>query len=93
MSKNTAERRQNEFDVVLNILSRYFPRNEKYIKAKSELDNAKKNFTRGEKKNIGEFKNGIFLLIKEDFQSDGQRLHLPPLSDSSIDESHGLIDK
>ena len=93
MSKNKAERRQDEFDVVLNALSRYSPRNEKYIKAKNELlDNAKK-FYKGREKNIEEFKNGIFLLIKEDFQSDGQRPHSPALSDSSPDESHGLTDK
>ena len=94
MSKNKAERRQDEFDVVLNVLSRYSPRNEKYIKAKSELlDNAKKILQGERKKKFEKFKNGIFLLIKEDFQSDGQRPHSPPLSDSSIDESHGLTDK
>ena len=53
MSKNKAERRQDEFDVVLNVLSRYSPRNEKYIKAKSELlDNAKKILQRERKKKI-----------------------------------------
>ena len=47
----------------------------------------------GERKIIKGFKNGIFLLIKEDFHSDGQRLDSPATSDSSIDESHGLTNK
>ena len=50
-------------------------------------------FLQGERKIIKGFKNGIFLLIKEDFHSDGQRPDSPATSDSSIDESHGLTDK
>ena len=35
----------------------------------------------------------MFLYIKKDFQSDGQRPDSPATSDSSIDEYHDLTDK
>ena len=93
MSINKAERKQDEFNTVLNVLSRYSPRNEKYIKAKNELLDNATNFYKGREGIIEGFKNGIFLLIKKDFHSDGQRPDLPATSDSSIDESHCLTDK
>ena len=49
MSINEAERKQDEFNVVLNTLSTYSPKGEKYIKSKNELLCNAKNFTRGEK--------------------------------------------
>ena len=49
MSINEAERKQDEFDVLLNALSRCSARNEKYIMAKNELLDNAKNFTRREK--------------------------------------------
>ena len=93
LSINEAERRQNEFDAELNVLSRYSPKNEKYIKAKNELLGNARKFYKGREKIIEGFKNGIFLLIKEDFQSNGQRPNSSATSDSSFDESHGLADK
>ena len=39
------------------------------------------------------FKNRIFLLIKENFQSDSQRPYSPAIPDWSIDESYGLTNK
>ena len=95
MSINEAERRQGKFDAVLNVLSRYSPRDGKYIKAKIELLDNAKNFYKGREKISEErFKNGIFLLIKEDFlHIDGQRSDSSATSDSIIDESHGLTDK
>ena len=95
MSINEAERRQDKFDAVLNVLSRHSPRDGKYIKAKIELLDNAKNFYKGREK-ISEqgFKNGIFLLIKEDFlHIDGQGSDSSATSDSIIDESHGLTDK
>ena len=94
MSVNEAEKTQDKFDAVLNVLSRYCPRDGKYIKTKIELLDNTKNFYKGREKIIEEgFKNGIFLLIKEDFYSDGQRPDSPATSNSIIDESHGLTDK
>ena len=59
-SINKAERKQDEFNGVLNALSRYSRRDKKYIKAKNELlDNAKK-FYKGREKIIEGFKNGTF---------------------------------
>ena len=50
MSINEVERKQDEFNVVLNALSRYSSRDQKYIEAKNELLENVKIFTRGEKK-------------------------------------------
>ena len=50
MTMDDAEIKKNEFDVKLNALSRYSPRNQSYIEAKNKiLVNAKK-LLRGEKK-------------------------------------------
>ena len=61
--------------------------------AKNELLDNEKNFYKGREKIIEGFINGLFLLIKEDFDSNGQRPDLPATSNSSIDESHDLTDK
>ena len=46
-----AERKQDEFDAVLGVLSKYTLRDQNYIEVKNKLlDNAKK-FLRGERKN------------------------------------------
>ena len=50
MSINEVERKQDEFNVVLNALSRYSSRDQKYTEAKNELLENVKIFTRGEKK-------------------------------------------
>ena len=93
MSINEAGRRQDEFDAVLNVLIRYSPRDKKRIKAKNELIDNAKNVYKSREKNIEGFENGMFLYIKKDFQSDGQRPDSPATSDSSIDEYHDLTDK
>ena len=93
MSINEAERRQDEFDAVLNVLSRYSPRDKKRIKAKNELIDNAKIFYKSREKNIEGFENRMFLYIKKDFQIDGQRPDSPATSDSSIDEYHDLTDK
>ena len=61
-----AEMKQNEFDTKLNALSRYFPRNQKYIETKNKLLDNAKNFHEGRKKIIEGIKKGIFLLKSND---------------------------
>ena len=65
MSINEAERRQDEFDAVLNVLSRYSPRDKKRIKAKNELIDNAKIFYKSREKNIEGFENRMFLYIKK----------------------------
>ena len=60
MSINETERKQDEFDAMINALGRYSPRNQKFIEANNKLlDNVKK-FYKGREKIIEEFKNRIF---------------------------------
>ena len=61
-----AEMKQNEFDIKLNNLSWYSPRNQKYIDAKNKLSDNAKNFYEGRKKVIEGFKKGIFPLKSYD---------------------------
>ena len=51
MTIGDAETKQNKFDAKLNALSRYFPRNRKYIEAKNKLLDNAKNFYEGREKN------------------------------------------
>ena len=83
-SINEVERKQNEFDAMLNVLIRYPPRDEKHIVVKNELLDGAKDFYEGREKIIEGFQNGIFPLIKEDFHNDGQRPDSSVTSDSSI---------
>ena len=69
------------------------PEDEKYIKAKNELLDNAKNFYQGREIIIEGFKNGIFLLITEDFHSGGQRSDSPAVPDPSIDGSYDLTDR
>ena len=78
---------------VLNALSRYSPRGQKYIDVKIKLLDNAKDLYKGRKKIIEGFKNEIFLLIKKDFVSDGQRPDSPATFDSNIHKSYGLSDK
>ena len=52
MKINKAEQKQNKFDVVLNALSKYSPRDQKYIEAKNKLLDNANNFYKGRKKVI-----------------------------------------
>ena len=56
------EGKQDEFNVVINVLERYAPRDNKYVEAKNKLLNNAKNFYEGRKKIIEGFKNGVFPL-------------------------------
>ena len=67
MSINEAERKQDEFDVLLNALSRCSARNEKYIMAKNYLLDNAKNFTRREKKLLKVLKMEYFYSLKKIF--------------------------
>ena len=52
MSINKAERKQDEFDAVLNALSEYSPRDQKCIEAKNKLLDNANNFYKGTEKII-----------------------------------------
>ena len=67
------EMKQNEFNLMLSVLSDYALKAQKYIKAKNNLLDNAKNFHKGREKIIEGFKNGIFLLKHEDeFEEEQQ---------------------
>ena len=53
---------QEEFNVEINALKNYAPRDNKYVEAKNKLLNNVKNFYKGREKIIEGFKNKIFPL-------------------------------
>ena len=53
---------QEEFNVEINALKNYAPRDNKYVEAKNKLLNNAKNFYEGREKIIEGFKNEIFPL-------------------------------
>ena len=57
-----AESKQEEFNVVINVLKNYTPRDNKYVEAKNNLLNNAKNFYEGSEKIIEGFKNRVFPL-------------------------------
>ena len=57
-----AKRIQEEFDVIINALKNYAPRDNEYVEAKNKLLNNAKNFYEGREKIIEGFKNEIFPL-------------------------------
>ena len=57
------ERIQEEFDVVINALKNYAPRDDKYIKAKNELLNNAKSFYEGREKLLKDLKTKYFHFI------------------------------
>ena len=66
MTVDDAEMKQDKFDAKLNTLSRYSPRNQKYIEAKNKLLDNAKNFYDGREKIIEGFNDGIFPLKSDD---------------------------
>ena len=58
-----AERIQEEFDVVINALKNYAPRDDKYIKAKNKLLNNTKSFYEGREKLLKDLKTKYFHFI------------------------------
>ena len=59
-----AERIQEEFDVVMNALKNYAPRDNKYVESKNELLNNAENFYEGRKKLLKDLKTKYFYFIK-----------------------------
>ena len=51
---------QEEFNVEINALKNYAPRDNKYVEAKNKLLNNVENFYKGREKIIEGFKNGVF---------------------------------
>ena len=62
MTIDDAEMKQDEFDSILDSLSNFTPKAQKYIEAKNNLLDNAKNFYEGREKTIEGFQNGIFLL-------------------------------
>ena len=61
--KNTIdkiEKKQDEFDAVINILESYIPRNNKYVEAKNKLLNHANKFMTEEKKLLKGLKTNYF---------------------------------
>ena len=79
MSINETERKQDKFNAALSDLSRYSPRDEKYIVVKNKLLDDANNFYKGRESIIEGFKNGISPFSKKDgMKSDGgdQQSHI-----------------
>ena len=57
---------QEEFNVEINALKNYAPRDNKYVEAKNKLLNNAKNFYEGREKIIEGFKNEIFPLYYDE---------------------------
>ena len=60
MTIDDTEKKQDEFNVKLGALNRYFPRIENYIEAKNTLLDNAKNFNSGEKKLLKVLKKKYF---------------------------------
>ena len=85
MSIDDAEIEQNEFNAKLNDLSRYSPRNPKYLETKNKLLDNAKNFYEGRKKIIEGFNDRIFSLKSDDEFNDLARHEI-------IRNENGLFD-
>ena len=87
ISINKTEQKQDEFTSVLNALSKYSQRDQKYIEAKNKLLDSAKNFYKGRKKIIEGLKNKIFPIYHDDedsrFEDNGE---------NDIRDNNGLID-
>ena len=89
MAVDEAEVKQDQFDAVLGVLSRYFPRDQKYIEAKNNLLNNATNFFRGREKIIEGFKNEIFPSNYDDLVEEQARYDE---AEKNIRNENGLID-
>ena len=87
MSINKVERKQHEFDAVLNALSEYSPRDQKCIEARNKLLDNAKNFYKGKEKIIQVFKNEIFLI-----HCDDEDRRFKDNDENDIRDNNGLID-
>ena len=89
MAIDEAEVKQDQFDAVLGVLSRYFPRDQKYIEAKNNFLNNATNFFRGREKIIEGFKNEIFPSNYDDLVEEQARYDE---AEKNIRNENGLID-
>ena len=85
MPINEAEKKQDEFDAVINALSTYSARDQKCIKVNNKLLDNVRNVYEWREKIIEGFKNGIFL-----FQPADSRLE--DKDENDIRPINGLID-
>ena len=83
MAIDEAESKQEEFDGMLGILSKYTPRDSKYIETKNKLLDNAKNFYEGREKIIKGFKDRIFPLKYDDEFEEEEK---------NIRNESGLID-
>ena len=66
MSIDEAKQKQNGFNVVINDLTRYSPRDQKYFESKNKLLDNAEHFYKRREKIIEEFKNKIFPIYHDD---------------------------
>ena len=89
MTIDDSEHTQDELDAMLNVLSDYTPKRQKYIEAKNKLsDNVKKFYERREKIIKG-FKDRIFLLNHDNKFEEKERYEEEI---KNIRNENGLID-
>ena len=73
MTTDDAELKQDKFNAVLGVLSKYTPSDEKYNEAKNKLLNNAKDVFRGREKIIKGFKDGVFPLNYDDVVEEQAR--------------------
>ena len=68
VTTNDVRNKQEEFNVVLDLLEKYNPKHDKYVTLKNNLvDNASK-FYKGKEKIIEGFKNGLFPFYDKEYE-------------------------
>ena len=87
MTIDEAEWKQGDFNAVLNVLSEYSPRDQKYMEVKNELLDNVKNFYKGRKNIVEGFKNKIFLIYHDDEDS-----RFEDNDENDIRDNNALID-
>ena len=89
MKIDEAELKQDEFNVVLGVLSICAPRDQKYIEAKNKLLDNAQNFYEGREIIIKGFKDGIFPLNHDNVVEEQARYEE---EEKNIRNENGLID-
>ena len=89
MTIDDAELKQDEFNAVLGVLSKYTSGDQKYNQAKNKLLNNATNFFRGREKIIKGFKDGIFPLNYDDVVEEQARYEE---EGKNVRNENGLID-
>ena len=89
MAIHEAESKQQELDGIVGVLSKYTPRDPKYIEAKNKFLNNVKYVYEGREKVIKGFKDGIFPLNYDDVVEEQAR---NKEEGKNIRNENGLID-